>query len=178
VGELKGLGIAISATMVKKILREEQLGPAGTRKRPSWREFLRAQTTSIMAVDCFTVDTVWLQRLYVLFFIEVASRRVHLAGCTAHPDGEWVTQQARQVASTSAGAVTLWRATTADGSGMSRRSLIYASIAVATASFARTEPRNGQVARARTPPEITSIYARPDIARASRKRSRPTHPVE
>jgi transposase InsO family protein len=97
VGELKGLGIVVSATTVKKILREEQLGPAGTRKGPSWREFLRAQATSIMAVDSFTVDTVWLQRLYVLFFIEVASRRVHLAGCTAHPDGEWVTQQARQV---------------------------------------------------------------------------------
>ena len=98
VGELKGLGIVVSATTVKKILREEQLGPAGTRKGPSWRDFLRAQATSIMAVDFFTVDTVWLQRLYVLFFIEVASRRVHLAGCTAHPDGEWVTQQARQVA--------------------------------------------------------------------------------
>jgi putative transposase len=46
-----------------------------------------------MAVDFFSVETVWLQRLYVLFFIEVGSRRVHLAGCTAHPDGEWVTQQ-------------------------------------------------------------------------------------
>ena len=73
----------------------DQLGPAGTRKGPSWREFLRAQATSIMSVDFFTVDTIWLQRLYVLFFIEVASRRVHLAGCTTHPDGAWVTQQAR-----------------------------------------------------------------------------------
>jgi putative transposase len=98
VGELKGLGIVVSATTVKKILREEQLGPAGKRKGPSWREFLRAQATTIMSVDFFTVDTIWLQRLYVLFFIEVASRRVHLAGCTTHPDGAWVTQQARQVA--------------------------------------------------------------------------------
>ena len=96
VGELKGLGVLVSATTVKKILREERLGPGGTREGPSWREFLRAQATSIIAVDFFMVDTIWLERLYV-FFIEVASRRVHLAGCTAHPDGEWVTQQARQV---------------------------------------------------------------------------------
>jgi hypothetical protein len=53
---------------------------------------LRAQAKIVIAVDFFTVDTVWLQRLYGLFFIEVASRRVHLAGCMAHPDGEWVTQ--------------------------------------------------------------------------------------
>src|SRR5262245_20105358 len=98
VGELKGLGIVVSATTVRKILHEEQLGPAGKRKGPSWREFLSAQAKSIIAVDFFTVDTVWLQRVYVLFFIEVGSRRVHLTGCTAHPDAEWVTQQARQVA--------------------------------------------------------------------------------
>jgi putative transposase len=89
VGELKGLGVMVSATTVKKVLREEQLGPAG---------HLRAHAKSIIAVDFFSVDTVWLQRLYVLFFIELASRRVYLAGCTADPDGEWVTQQARQVA--------------------------------------------------------------------------------
>ena len=98
VGELKGLGVIVSATTVRKILHEHQLGPAGTRRDPSWREFLRAQSDSLIAVDFFSVDTVWLQRLYVLFFIEVGSRRVHLAGCTAHPDGQWVTQQARQVA--------------------------------------------------------------------------------
>ena len=49
-------------------------------------------------MDFFAVDTVWLQRLYVLFFIEIASRRVYLAGCTPDPDGECVTQQARHVA--------------------------------------------------------------------------------
>ena len=97
VGELKGLGVVVSATTVKKILRTEGLGPT-VRRGPSWREFLRTQANSIIAVDFFTVDTVWLQRLYVLFFIELGSRRVHVAGCTAHPDDAWVTQQARQVA--------------------------------------------------------------------------------
>jgi putative transposase len=95
-GELKGVGVVVSATTVKKILRVEGLGP--TVRRGPWREFLRTQANSIIAVDFFTVDTVWLQRLYVLFFIELGSRRVHLAGCTAHPDDAWVTQQARQVA--------------------------------------------------------------------------------
>ena len=87
----------MSATTVKKVLREEQLGPAGKRGGPSWCEFLRARANSVIAVDFFSVDTVWLQRLYVLFFIEIGSRRVRLAGCTAHPDVQWVTPQARQV---------------------------------------------------------------------------------
>jgi transposase InsO family protein len=52
----------------------------------------------MLAVDFFTVETVTLQRLYVLFFIELGSRRVHVAGCTANPTGPWVTQQARQFA--------------------------------------------------------------------------------
>jgi putative transposase len=98
VGELKGMGILVSATTVRKVLRQAHLGPAGKRPGPSWREFLRAQAKSMVAVDFFTVDTIWLQRVYVLFFIEIARRRVHLAGCTRHPDAQWVTQQARQVA--------------------------------------------------------------------------------
>jgi putative transposase len=98
VGELKGLGVAVSATTVRNVLRRARLGPAGGRPGPSWRQFLQAQAKSLIAVDFFTVDTIWLQRLYVLFFIEVGSRRVHFGGCTAHPNQEWVTQQARQVA--------------------------------------------------------------------------------
>ena len=84
VGELKGLGVAVSATTVRNVVRRALLGPAGGRSGPSWRQFLQAQARSLIAVDFFTVDTIWLQRLYVLFFIEVGSRRVHFAGCTAH----------------------------------------------------------------------------------------------
>jgi putative transposase len=97
VGELKGLGITVSATTIRNVLRATGMGPM-PRRGPTWREFVRAQARSVLAVDFFTVDTVWLQRLYVLFFIELGSRRVHFAGCTAHPDERWVTQQARQVA--------------------------------------------------------------------------------
>jgi putative transposase len=96
-GELHGLGITVSATTVRKILRQAGLGPSGERAGLSWRSFLRAQAKSMIAVDFFTVETVSLQRLYVLFFIELANRRVHLAGCTANPTGVWVTQQARQI---------------------------------------------------------------------------------
>ena len=63
----------------------------------TWREFLRTHRRSVLAVDFFTVETIWLQRLYVLFFIELNSRRVHVAGCTPTPSAEWVTQQARQL---------------------------------------------------------------------------------
>jgi transposase InsO family protein len=98
VGELKGLGVIVSATTVRNILRDEHLGPASARPGPSWRHFLQSQAKCVIAVDFFTVDTIWLRRLYVLFFIEVATRRVHFAGCTAHPSDGWVTQQARQIA--------------------------------------------------------------------------------
>jgi transposase InsO family protein len=97
VGELHGLDITVAATTVRKILGQAGLGPAGERAGLSWRAFLRAQAQSMLAVDFFTVETVSLRRLYVLFFVELGSRRVHLAGCTANPTGVWVTQQARQI---------------------------------------------------------------------------------
>jgi putative transposase len=96
VGEINGLGLKVSATTVRKILREEGIGPAGERHGLSWRAFLRQQAHTMLAVDFFTVETVSLRRLYVLFFIELGSRRVHLAGCTANPTGAWTTQRARE----------------------------------------------------------------------------------
>jgi len=96
-GELRGLGLTVSASFIRNLLRQAGLGPAGERRGLSWREFLRAQAQSMLAVDFFTVETIWLQRLYVLFYIELGSRRVHLAGCTPNPDGAWVSQQARQL---------------------------------------------------------------------------------
>ena len=98
VGEINGLGLRVSATTVRKILRGAGIGPTGERSGLSWRAFLRQQAHTMLAVDFFTVETIALQRLYVLFFIELGSRRVHLAGCTANPTDAWVTQQARQFA--------------------------------------------------------------------------------
>jgi len=97
VGELKGFGVVVSATTVRTWLRAAGLGPAGTRGEMTWREFVRANRRSMLAVDFFTVETMWLQRLYVLFFIELGSRRVHVAGCTPNPSASWVSQQARHL---------------------------------------------------------------------------------
>jgi hypothetical protein len=98
VGELAGVGVGVSATTVAKILRQSGVSPAGGRAQLGWRAFLRAHADSIIACDFFAVETLWLGRLYVLFFLELSSRRVHFAGCSANPDGGWTTQQARQLA--------------------------------------------------------------------------------
>ena len=97
VGELKGLGIAVSATSVRKVLLEAGLQPAPQRTRSSWRAFLRAQAGSMLACDFLTVETIFLQRIYVLFFISLATRRIEYVACTSNPDGGWVAQQARNL---------------------------------------------------------------------------------
>jgi putative transposase len=96
-GELAKLGFCVSPTSVRRLLAQAKLEPAPRRSGPSWREFLRAQAAGIVACDFFTVESVFLRRYYVLFFIAHASRRVWLAGCTRNPTGEWVTQQARNL---------------------------------------------------------------------------------
>jgi len=97
-GELLKLGIRISATTVRTILLRGGLDPAPHRAGPTWTEFLRLQAAGILATDFFTVETISLKTLYVLFFIELSTRRVYVAGVTANPDSAWVTQQARNLA--------------------------------------------------------------------------------
>jgi transposase InsO family protein len=97
VGECRRLGVRVAATSVRRILRRYGLGPAPRRGGPTWTQFLRTQASGLLAVDFFTVETVGLTPLYVLFVVEVQRRRVHLAGITAHPTGAWVTQQARNL---------------------------------------------------------------------------------
>jgi putative transposase len=99
-GELLKLGLRVSPSTIRHILLANDLGPAPRRVGPSWRQFLRQQATSMLACDFFTVETLSLRRFYVLFFIELESRRVHLAGCTTNPTGAWVTQQARNLSFT------------------------------------------------------------------------------
>jgi transposase InsO family protein len=110
-GELGRLGYKgrIGASTVWAILHRAGVEPAPKRSALTWRQFLRAQAKSVLAVDFFTVDTVLLKRLYVLFVIEVASRRVHVLGVTAHPSGEWVAQQARNLFMELAGQVGRFR---------------------------------------------------------------------
>jgi putative transposase len=99
-GELIKLGIRISPSTIRRLLAAAGVEPAPRRAAISWPAFLYRQAASLLACDFFTVETVMLRRLYVLFFIELGSRRVHLAGCTTNPTGAWVLQQARNLSFT------------------------------------------------------------------------------
>jgi putative transposase len=96
-GELVGLGYQVAASTVWKILHHAGIDPAPRRSGPTWKQFLITQAHAMLACDFFTVDTVFLKRVYVLFFLEIATRRIHVAGVTAHPTGAWVAQQARNL---------------------------------------------------------------------------------
>src|SRR4029450_8763462 len=96
-GELCTLGYQVAASTVWKILHQAGVDPAPRRSGPTWKQFLTSQARALLACDFFTVDTVFLKRIYVLFFLELATRRVRVVGVTAHPTGTWVAQQARNL---------------------------------------------------------------------------------
>jgi hypothetical protein len=97
-GELLKLGYEIGRSTVRDVLKRHRIPPAPQRaQRSSWRTFLGHYKSQVLACDFFTVETAWLKTLYVLFFLELGTRRVHFGGCTAHPTSPWVTQQARQM---------------------------------------------------------------------------------
>jgi len=96
-GELRRLGITVSATSVRNILIKAGLPPTPQRDRQSWRAFLRAHGESVLACDFFTVDTIWLRRIYVLAFLSLGGRRIEYVACTSKPNTAWMLQQARNL---------------------------------------------------------------------------------
>jgi putative transposase len=98
-GELLKLGHRVSATTIRSLLRRHGIPPTPQRAGLSWRAFLRAHAAGVLACDFFAVETLWLQTVFVRFFIELQTRRVFVAGCTENPSAAWVTQEAQNLVS-------------------------------------------------------------------------------
>ena len=141
------MGHRVSRASIKRVLRRHNLPPAPRRGRTTWRAFLGQHREQVLACEFFTVDTLFLQRLYVLVFIELGSRRLHLAGCTAHPTAAWVTQQARNLC---------WRLQ--DGAGQPRRFPIRDRDGTSPASFDTVFAAEGLTV-VRTPPRTPNANA-------------------
>ena len=95
-GELQKHGVRVSATAIAMLLRSNGIGPA-PRRGLTWHEFLKAQASGVIACDFFTDETAFLRTLYVLFFLEIGTRRVRVTVSTSSPDSVFVTQQARNL---------------------------------------------------------------------------------
>jgi len=96
-GELVGLGYRVASSTVWAVLSRAGVDPAPRNGGPTWTQFLSAQAKGLLACDFLHVDTIGLTRVYVLFLMEVATRRVHILGATTNPSGQWVAQQARNL---------------------------------------------------------------------------------
>ena len=97
-GELFKLGYKVSISTVRNVLDRNGIVPAPVRYGSiGWKTMMNHYKDQLLACDFFTVETIFLRTIYVLMFIELGTRRVHLAGITSHPDGQWVAQQARQL---------------------------------------------------------------------------------
>ena len=95
-GELLKLGIDVGRTTIRNVLKAEGIEPASVRAGSvGWKQLMSHYKAQLLACDFFTVETIWLKTLTVLFFIDIGTRKVYLAGVTEHPTGEWITQQAR-----------------------------------------------------------------------------------
>jgi hypothetical protein len=117
-GGLPGLGYRAGASAVRRVLRRLRVSPAPQRARSTWWQFLRSQAAAMLACGFFQAGcAVTLRRVCVFFVIEAGTRHVHVLGVTAHPDGAWTVQQARNSLMDLGGRATRFRFLVRDRAG-------------------------------------------------------------